>query len=377
MKTAVKYGGWLTATIATTLFLGAIASLSSLSVASSPTVELQTNPPLEEVIPNQTPATLTLKVLDAQRKPLPDANLSLQLLTPQKTPWLTSDFPIVEATTLLELKANAPAGELSFQQVLPIRGTYELKVHAIPTEAQAFEPFEQRLQFSVPENPVKYRNVAILAVILLSLGLLSGWAIGGKTATKPGEIAPQPVRLLLSGLILVAIAVLLWVNLSAEFASSHDHSSHDHSETPPAVQTSQGIEARLSGDTQATVGHLSTQTLQIKDVTTDKPISDLAFNLKVTALEDRRTMFAYQGVPDAQGEFTWQEQFFDGAPHQITVNIEPQANGVSASKPLQVSRQIEVMGIAPPLNVRLISLAYLTAIFVLGLFAGLRLRTWA
>jgi hypothetical protein len=46
-------------------------------------------------------------------------------------------------------------------------------------------------------------------------GLAGGWVIGQRRHTHLGEIAPQPVRLLLSGAIVVAIAVLFYVNVSS------------------------------------------------------------------------------------------------------------------------------------------------------------------
>ncbi|MGV2828670.1 hypothetical protein [Myxosarcina sp. GI1(2024)] len=51
-----------------------------------------------------------------------DANLKVGIFTPAKTPWFTSDFPIVEGTELLSLEAIASQGNPEFEQVLPIRG---------------------------------------------------------------------------------------------------------------------------------------------------------------------------------------------------------------------------------------------------------------
>lgn len=41
------------------------------------------------------------------------------------------------------------------------------------------------------------------------------------------------------------------------------------------------------------------------------------------ALENKALMFAYQSIPDTTGKLTWQEQFFDGAPHNVTVEVTP------------------------------------------------------
>ena len=81
-------------------------------------------------------------------------------------------------------------------------------------------------------------------------------------------------------------------------------------------------------------------------------------------------MFAYQGIPDSTGKLTWQEQFFDGAPHSVTATVTPVENSSGEFVPLQVSQSIEVEGIAPPLLVRFISLLYFTLIFVIELSLG-------
>jgi hypothetical protein len=293
----------------------------------------------------------------------------LQLLTPGKTPWFTSDFPIVEGTKLLELGAKSPEGKVEFEQVMPIRGSYTLKAQVTPLTADAFESFEQSIQLSVPENAAKYRNAAILIGILILAGVSSGWVVGGNQAVQDGEIAPQSVRLLLSAATVVAIIVLLFVNISAELASADHHGGETQTSATPFVQRSQDLEIRLSGDRQATVGQLANQTIQVVNSKTGSPEANVVVNVKSIALEDNKQMFAYQGKTNDQGKLDWNEQFFDGAPHQIVAEV-PLSDGTA----LQVSHEIEVEGIEPPLYIRFISLGYYTGIFVLSLLTGIWLH---
>jgi hypothetical protein len=299
----------------------------------------------------------------------------LQLLTPGKTPWFTSDFPIVEGTKLLELGAKAPDGKVEFEQVMPIRGSYTLTAQVTPLTSGAFESFEQSIQLSVPENAAKYRNAAILIGILILAGVGSGWVIGGDQTVQDGEVAPQSVRLLLSAATVVAIIVLLFVNVSAELASAHGSGEMHHGSgeaqvaVAPSVQRSQDLEIRLSGDRQATVGQLANQTIQVVNSKTGSPEANVVVNVKSIALEDNKQMFAYQGKTNDQGKLDWHEQFFDGAPHQVVAEVTP-SNGTA----LQVSHEIEVEGIAPPLYIRFISLGYYTGIFVLSLLTGIWLH---
>jgi hypothetical protein len=129
------------------------------------------------------------------------------------------------------------------------------------------------------------------------------------------------------------------------------------------------LEIRLSGDRQATVGQLANQTIQVVNSKTGSPEANVVVNVKSIALEDNKQMFAYQGKTNDQGKLDWNEQFFDGAPHQIVAEV-PLSDGTA----LQVSHEIEVEGIEPPLYIRFISLGYYTGIFVLSLLTGIWLH---
>jgi len=366
MKQIFRYGLLTLIAIAVS---GIIWLLKSPPVISQSTVKLQTQPPLEQVIPDKTVVKFQLQALNNATQPLSNAQVRVRLLTPNPTPWLTSDFPIVEGTELLNLEAIATQGNLEFEQVLPIRGNYNIEVAVTPQVIGAFEPFEQSLTFKVPENPVKYRNIVILAIILLGVGFGSGWILSGDQTIDEGEIAPQPVRMLLSGMTIVAIAVLLLVNLSAE-VNALDHEFVELASATPAISKNQTVQVELSGDTQAVVGKLANQTVKVTDPTTGEPLRNVQVSIQSVALESNALMFSYQGSPDITGKLTWQEQFFDGAPHKVTAKVVPLSSTSQKFAPLEVSQEIEVEGIAPPLLIRFISLFYFTLIFVVGLAVG-------
>ncbi|MFB2972836.1 hypothetical protein ACE1CD_28080 [Aerosakkonema sp. BLCC-F183] len=366
--------------------LMAIACFRSSGVAQNPqpTVQLTTQPTVDKLLPfqaaaatPQSPALLKLQALNTSGKPLKDARIHLSILTPPQNPWFPTDFPIVEGTKLLDIETIASDGKLQIQQILPIRGKYQLLVNVTPVVANEFTPIQQKLSVSVAENSVKWRNFAILAVILLLVGLAGGWVIGGKQKIQPGEIAPSQVRLLLSGLTVIAIVALLFVNISAELAESQTHEHHHSHEDSPLQEKptiiNAGIKLELSGDSHATVGQLANYQIQATDTKTGKPASNLAFKIETTQLEDNWVAFAYNGKTDAKGNFAWGQQFFDGAPHRVEVEFSPKINGDNKSSPLRLTKAIEVEGIAPPLSLRLISLAYFTGIIAIGLVIGLRL----
>jgi hypothetical protein len=371
----------MAALVSTICLMGVVFySLVVSSQTPQPVVRLTTEPSISQVLPFEAEATalpspvrLSLQAVDAANQPLENAKIHLQILTPPKNPWFPTDFPIVEGTELLNIEAVTPKGELQIQQMLPIRGNYQLLVNVSPIVANAFTPFQQTLRLSVAESWVKYRNFAILAVILLVLGLGGGLVLGGKQQIQPGEIAPQRVRLLLSGAIIVAIASLLFINITAELADSHIHGHHSQIKEPEVFQ-SQGVEARISGDVEATVGQSAKLAVQVIDTTTGQPASDVIVNIKATQSEDKWVAFAYQGVTNAKGQLAWEQQFFDGAPHKVEVEISPSPQATPQFSPLRVAKQIQVEGVAPPLQIRLIVLAYFTSFIVLGLLLGLKLK---
>ncbi|MBN3958069.1 hypothetical protein [Nostoc sp. NMS8] len=363
--------------------LSILYSFVGNSQTPSSRVLLSTNPPLERILPfeaeaekPQSPVKLTLQAVDAAGKSLTNANISLQILTPPRNPWLTTDFPIVEGTKLLQMNANALDGKLEIQQMLPIRGNYQLLVKVSPLVANSFTAYEQTLNLHVRENPVKYKYFVAIAAILLSLGLLGGWVIGGQEELQQGEIAPQSVRLLLSALTVVAIVTLLVINISAEVAEAHGSEHHPSSSEviAPSSQKSQGLEINLEGDKNATVGKLANLALQVKDTASGQPIIDVALQVKAIATEHNLTVFDYKGIPDDQGKLIWQEQFFDGSPHTIEVEATPIAGSNRQFTPVKVAQEVEVKAIAPPIYIRLIGLFYFTVFVGIGMAIGLLIQ---
>ncbi|MDZ8184300.1 MAG: hypothetical protein RMX96_05475 [Nostoc sp. ChiSLP02] len=363
--------------------LSILYSLVGNSQTPSSRVLLSTNPPLERILPfeaeaekHQSPVTLTLQAVDAADKSLKNAKISLEILTPPSNPWLTTDFPIVEGTKLLQMNAVAPDGKLEIQQILPIRGNYKLLVKVSPLIANAFSPYEQTLNLNVRENPVKYKYFVVIAAILLSVGLVGGWVIGGQQELQEGEIAPQSVRLLLSTLTVVAIAALLFINISAEVAEAHgsEHHSNSTEVIAPSSQKSQGLEIQLQGDKNATVGKLASLGLEVKDSATGQPIKDVILQVKAIALEHNLTVFASKGLTDREGKLTWQEQFFDGSPHKIEVEAITNPESSRQFTPVKVAQEVEVEAIAPPIYIRLIGLFYFTVIVGIGMGIGLLIQ---
>jgi len=339
------------------------------SQSPSPTVQLRVEP--QEIIPFEAEAktlpqsaTLTLQAVDRLGNPLKAVNMHLTIETPPKNPWFTTDFPIVEGIKLLELESFAPDGELKIKQMLPIRGTYSLIVQVKSVEGSEVLPFEENLSLNIGENPVKYQNYAILALILLGVGVIGGTIIGKQSGA---EEMSTTVRMVLSGLVVVAIIVLLLVNIQAEKADAH--SGHEHSHSRQSLGKIENLKTiELVSNHSAIVGKPASFKLHLLSPTTQ---SDINFKL-TTKQEEGWTAFAIEGVLKQEEDFSWQESFFDGSPHTIEVEVSPAKSAKQQFRPFSLQQEIDVEAVAPPLTRRLISLGYMTAFVSLGFLGGLK-----
>ena len=132
------------------------------------------------------------------------------------------------------------------------------------------------------------------------------------------------------------------------------------------------LTAQLTADSQATVGKLSTLTVTVKNPLTQTAIAQQPIRIQTHQLEHQQVIFATQTQTDLNGQFQWQEQFFDGSPHQVTVTLLP--NPPLIDQPLTLKKAIEVEALQPPLFRRLISLGYMVLALTLGFGGGFGLH---
>ncbi len=366
--------------------------IDCLAQATPIKVALTTSPAIDKIKPYEAEATtaqqpvkLILQAIDNHGKPVTNVRMKVKLLAPSPTPWFTTDFPIVEGKQLFDLQADAPTGKLELQQMFPIRGNYQLQITTAPIGITGGETSQQHIALNISENSIKYQNFAILALILTAAGLGGGWIIGGRQTTNTGEIAPQPVRLLLSGATLVAVFALLYVNTSAEMAQTgmsqpmshmgkgHEHmtsAEHTQKSTPTNSIVSQGIKLAITGDRHTTVGKPANFQLKAINANTNRSVAGtVSIQTINTEKEDKWMAFGYQGAI-SNGGFAWQSVLFDGSGHQVDVEFTPTAISGQKLAPMKVSQPIEVEGVAPPLYVRLISLGYMTGIVASAFLLG-------
>jgi hypothetical protein len=355
---------------------------SAFAQETSGRVLLTLDPPVQKLVPfeaeaeqQQSPPRFHLEAQDGQGKALSRVRMQIKMVTPATNPWISTDFPIVEGTELLSLEVPAAQGVVEFEQMLPIRGTYQILVKVIPMDDAVSTPLiEQVLTVNVPENPVKFRNFAFLAGMCTLVGAVGGFFIG--TPQRRLDLRstlgiPESVRLLLIGLTLTAMAALIFINVSAEFQGDHS-SMAGMANTPinaPSIAQDKEQVLNLDGAKEARVGTAESFQARLTDRRTGQEIPS-AFKVSVINEENNWKLFSI-ATPIAD-HLRWRQQFFDGSGHRIEVQTPPHKKQPA----LTTKHSVSVEGIAPPVSVRLKALAYLTGFVALGLFGmmGLKLR---
>ena len=355
---------------------------SAFAQETSGRVLLTLDPPVQKLVPfeaeaeqQQSPPRFHLEAQDSQGKALSRVRMQIKMVTPATNPWVSTDFPIIEGTELLSLEVPAAQGVVEFEQMLPIRGTYQILLKVMPMDDAVSTPLiEQVLTVNVPENPVKFRNFAILAGMCTLVGAVGGFFIGtpqGRLDLRSTLGIPESVRLLLIGLTLTAMAALIFINVSAEFQGGHS-SMAGMANTPinaPSIAQDKEQVLNLDGAKEARVGTAESFQARLTDRRTGQEIPS-AFKVSVINEENNWKLFSI-ATPIAD-HLRWRQQFFDGSGHRIEVQTPPHKKQPA----LTTKHSVSVEGIAPPVSVRLKALAYLTGFVALGLFGmmGLKLR---
>jgi hypothetical protein len=281
----------------------------------------------------------------------------VKVIAPPKPKLLSTDFPVVEATTLLDLTSDLRDGTFSFDYLFPIRGVYTFDVALQPVAgAPEFTPATVQQSWQLHESPVEIRNVWLLFLGLFCLGGVFGLVLSRSAHAK-------------SALIITVILVPTALGMRAEGTVHTPHMQTESSKTQHVVRGENGWALQVnSTPAQGTVGkQVRFDMVLTKEGEVYAEATELS--LELYHIEDGKPIFK-TALLTPTGETSQQLQFFDGAPHRVMITAHAAHPDRAAEKPLQAVFEMEVNGIHPPLGVKLRTLALLIGALTIGMVVG-------
>jgi len=319
------------------------------------TVSLSSSPPPETIRPDNDMAQVTLDV-QQDGQPIQQGQLQVKVTAPPHPKLFSTDFPIVEATTLLELASELRDGKFSFDYLFPIRGIYTFDIALKPLAGSTqFAPTTIHVPWQLHENPVEIRNVWLFVIGLFILG---GVFVVLMTRSAQAK----------SALMLTVLIVTTSLGMRAE-GDVHMHHQQSTAQTPHVTKGENGWALRVDATpSQGTVGEQVRFEIAL---TKDGQVypDETALSLALHHIEDDKNIFKTD-ILIPNGKTSQQLQFFDGAPHQVMITAHPSNQAEAMVQPLQAAFEMEVNGIHPPMGVKLRTLAMFVGVLVIGMVVG-------
>lgn len=174
---------WAAAVFSLTVPGSAFAQEDGISVA------LSSVPELKEIRPDLDLAEFTLTISDDNGEPLKDVWVNFTLNAPPKPTFISTDFPAIEGTILMQGEYWLRDGVLKFNYVPPIRGEYLVNLEVRPGENvdSSIQPAAETISFTLNENPAEIPRALILLGIIMAIGVISGFVFSrSKHAVEGG-----------------------------------------------------------------------------------------------------------------------------------------------------------------------------------------------
>lgn len=327
----------------------------TLAAAAEPALlQLETAQDPDTVHPRTDTLGLRILIHASDGRPVSGARLKIHLNAPS-TPWLGStDFPVVEGSSLLDQDLHVRGAVHSFQFVPPIRGTYTLTAGVEPLLGDtSFAPAQSSWQTTIQESPERKTNLAMLIAILVTVGGLSGFVLGRSAASS-------------------ALALLLFVLWPPPILKAHGSHEHKKIAVPPPTDVPSTEGYRLDMDVvtpEPRVGELTEIIARYQNA--EGELQAARFHMEVKQLEHDHVVFSSDfTAPD--GILHWNGQFFDGSPHRVSLTAKPLMEE-SQKDLVTIERDVDVTGVEPPLRSVIKSFGLLMIITALALILGLLL----
>lgn len=272
--------------------------------------------------------SLRIRISPSSENLLNPERLHVKLVAPATKLFSTTDFPIVEGSTLFDSEISQENGKFEFSFVPPIRGLYQIEV------SSASDPSPETWSFSIPENPGKVKNLVIFLAILGLICLGSGYVLGF-TEPKAKSFAE-----------LAVLALLVGVGLSSGKVQAHgDEHQAPKNEGPVEAsrESPQGLHLDLRVlTTNPRVGEPAELAASLRDA--NGQAVPARFRLVFSQLEHGIDVFSTE-LLENDGDLNWKGQFYDGSTHRVTVEATPVD---PLLKPVRNEVDVEVEAISPP-----------------------------
>lgn len=372
--------GWVVSAAVLFLLSGVIGPPEAFAetegrTADAPRIEVSTEP--EGVHPNTDFVTVHVRVRDLPASSS-ERTLKLSLDAPASS-LLSTDFPVVEGTRLVDLNTEMTDSSFAFDYRFPIRGTYEINAVVYDREGDASSPLVDATRtIHVSEHHSDIRNASLLVAGLFLLGLLSGVVVRSMATRSGGPSSPG------SGTTTSGILILI-VSTGVLGSPLYGHGPGGHAE--PAQSFPEHVENELGSlrvdvSTESPdVGALMTVNARFKDASSTP--SPARFVVECVNLEEGFSVFRMSTI-ERSGTFEQRIQFVDGAPHQVRVRAEPieheqerkheerhaHEDGHEEGPSLLAGTTVDVTAIAPPTAVVVRMMSLLLGVFMVGLIGG-------
>jgi len=292
-------------------------------------IYLKTSPSLQLLRPFADPVNVSLLVTHADGRQMEQGRVAIVLDAPESGAYLSTDFPMVEGSRLLELVLPLRHGLASWRYLFPIRGDYRLSVRVITADGNAAT---KSFVIPVVENRTKWLWLGSFCGGLFLLGFAAGRIFTVMPATAAAAS------------LLVILGVVGSVN-------GHDRpSSADNSASP-----SKTLEIAA-----ATVG----QPTRLRWHAEDGSAGTTLLSLSITHLEKHKTVFAIDNVPVVK-EYHLDFHFPDGAEYRVNSIAR-----IPGQAPVHTEQLVAVTGVEPPITAQVPALIFFLGMVTLGMGAG-------
>lgn len=271
---------------------------------------------------------MSLLITRADGRPLEQGSVGIVLDAPKSGAFLSTDFPVVENSRLLELALPLRQGRAGWKYLFPIRGDYRLSVNVVGSDGTKTVKY-----FVIPvlEDRTKWLSLGLFCAALFILGFTAGRIFTAAPAT-------------------ITMAWLIFI-CQVTMVSGHDG--------PVSVQNLVTPSSALE-IAAATVG----KPTQLRWRAPDGAAASTLLSISITHLEKHKTVFAVDNVP-VDKNYLFDFQFPDGAEYRVNSIAQFPDRG-----PLRTEQLVAVTGIEPPMAAQVPALALFLAVIALGLGAG-------